>query len=181
MAAPPVTATQTAVIVPISAAEPVVSHHRLRLDRAASWGVPAHLTILFPFVAPPDVDDAVITRLAAVFAATSPFDCTFAECCWFGEDVLWLAPDRAQEFRDLTSAVAVEFPDHQPYGGEHDDVVPHLTVGESRRGSLAELRAAEVDVSRRLPFCAHIDHALLIAGTDQPNSWHPVATLPFGA
>ncbi len=151
------------------------------LDRAASWGVPAHITILFPFVAPSDVDDAVVARLAAVFAAVSPFDCTFAECCWFGEDVVWLAPDRAQKFRELTSAVVAEFPAYLPYGGEHDDVVPHLTVGESRRGSVDELKAAEVDVISKLPFTAHIDHALLIAGTDQPNSWHTVATLPLGS
>jgi 2'-5' RNA ligase len=177
---PPPAATQTAVIVPVGSAEAVVGQHRLRLDNAASWGVPAHITILFPFVSPSDVDDDVIARLAAVFAAVSPFACTFTECGWFGEDVLWLAPDREREFRDLTSAVAAEFPAHQPYGGEHDDVVPHLTVGESRRGSVGELRAAEVDVSRQLPFTAHIDHALLIAGTDQPNSWHPVAALPLG-
>ena len=30
-------------------------------------------------------------------------------------------------------------------------------------------------------FTARIDHALLIAGTDQPSSWHTVATLPLGA
>ena len=181
MAAPPVTARQTAVIIPIGAAEAVVSHHRLRLDTSASWGVPAHVTIVFPFVPPADVDDAVVARLAAVFAAVPPFDCTFTECCWFGEDVLWLAPDRAQELRDLTSAVASEFPGFQPYGGEHDDVVPHLTIGESRRGSVAALRAAELDVSSKLPFTEHIDHALLIAGTDQPSSWHPVARLPLGS
>ncbi|GAA4753829.1 2'-5' RNA ligase family protein [Nocardioides endophyticus] len=173
--------SQTAVIIPVSVAEPVVGHHRMRLDTAAPWGVPAHITILFPFVAPSDVDGAAVARLAAVFAATAPFDCTFTECGWFGQDVLWLRPDRAQVLRDLTSAVAAEFPAHKPYGGEHDDVVPHLTVGESRRGSAKELRAAEVDVSSKLPFTAHIDHGLLIAGTDQPDSWHTVATLPLGS
>jgi 2'-5' RNA ligase len=180
MAPLPVAAGRTAVIVPVSAAETVVAHHRLRLDVAASWGVPAHITILFPFVPPSEVDGAVVARLAAVFAAMPAFACTFAECGWFGEDVLWLAPDRDQEFRDLTRAVAAEFPDHQPYAGEHDDVVPHLTVGESRRGSVEELCAAEADVNRHLPFTAHIDHALLIAGTDQPNSWRTVAALPLG-
>lgn len=173
--------SQTAVIIPISSAEAVVAHHRLRLDTAAPWGVPAHVTILFPFVVPSDVDGDLVTRLAAVFAAMPAFDCVFTECRWFGEEVLWLAPERAQEFRDLTSAVAAEFPGYQPYGGEHDDVVPHLTVGETRRGTVEELRAAEVDVNRNLPLIAHVDHALLIAGTDRPNSWHTVATLPLGS
>ncbi len=62
------------------------------------------------------------------------FDCTFDKCGWFGEDVLWLAPDRDQEFRDLTNGVAAGS-DYPPYGGEHDDVIPHLTVGDSRRYS----------------------------------------------
>lgn len=173
--------TQTAVIVPIAPAEAVVAHHRTRLDAAAAWGVPAHVTILFPFVPPADIDADVIARLGAVFSTTSPFDCTFAECRWFGDDVVWLAPDPAQEFRDLTSAVSAAFPGHLPYGGEHDDVIPHLTVGESRRGSIEDLRAAEADVSRRLPLTVRVDHALLMAGTDQPSSWRAVASLPFSA
>lgn len=172
--------TQTAVIIPVGPAEAAVAGHRRRLDVAASWGVPAHVTVLYPFVPPADVDDNVINRLAAVFAAAPPFDCTFAKCGWFGEDVLWLAPDRDHEFRDLTNGVVEEFPGYTPYGGEFDDVIPHLTVGESRRGTADELRAAEADVSLKLPITARIEHALLIAGTARPNSWHTVARLPLG-
>lgn len=134
--------TQTAVIVPIASAETAVTKHRQRLDVAASWGVPAHVTVVYPFVLPTEVDDQVIARLAAVFAAAAPFDCTFDRCGWFGDDVLWLAPDRDQEFRDLTEQVVEQFPHYLPYGGAHDDVVPHLTVGESRRGTVDDLKAA---------------------------------------
>lgn len=169
--------TQTAVIVPVAPAERVVAEHRRHLDRAASWGVPAHVTVLFPFMAPVEIDDDVVRRLATAIASVSVFDCTFARCEWFDRDVLWLAPDPAQPFRDLTDAVAREFPEHPPYGGAHDDVVPHLTVGEARFGTLDELRAAEVAVLAQLPVTARIDHALLIAGTDQPDSWSTVATL----
>jgi 2'-5' RNA ligase len=172
--------TQTAVIVPVGPAEAVVAGHRRRLDVAASLGVPAHITVLYPFVAPAAVDDDVLDRLAAVFGASSPFDCTFARCGWFGEDVLWLAPDPGHEFRRLTDAVVERFPDYKPYGGEHDELIPHLTVGESGRGTAHDLRAAEAEVSRKLPITAHIEHALLVAGTGQPDSWHTLAELPFG-
>ena len=47
-----VTDTESAVLVPIPAAERVVSTHRSRLDGAAALGVPAHVTVLFPFVPP---------------------------------------------------------------------------------------------------------------------------------
>jgi len=173
-------ATETAVIIPVAAAEPVVADHRRRLDPSAAWGVPAHITVLYPFVPPAEVDETVIGRLAAVFAAASPFDCSFAKCGWFGEDVLWLAPDREQELRDLTDRVVAQFPGYPPYGGEFDDVIPHLTVGESWRGTPDELRAVETDVERKLPITARIEHAQLIAGTNQPHSWHTVATLPLG-
>lgn len=172
-------ATQTAVIVPVPAAETAVSEHRRRLDVAAAWGVPAHVTVLFPFVPPTEVDDEVIARLAAVFSAAGPFDCTFDRCGWFGDDVLWLAPDRDQEFRDLTEQVVEQFPLYVPYGGAHDDVVPHLTVGESRRGTVDDLEAAESDLCGKLPITARIDHALLMAGSDQADSWRTVATLPL--
>jgi hypothetical protein len=173
-------ATQTAVIIPIGPAEAAVAHHRRRLDVAASWGVPAHVTVLYPFVPPTEVDDTVIDRLAAVFAAALPFTCTFDKCAWFGEDVLWLAPDRDQEFRDLTNAVVERFPGYRPYGGKFDEVIPHLTVGESRGGATDDLRAAEAEVSRMLPITARIEHGLLIEGTDQPDSWHTLAELPLG-
>ena len=173
-------ATQTAVIIPIASAETVVSKHRLRFDLAASEGVPAHVTVLFPFVPPGDVDGGVIAQLAAVFAAASPFDCVFDRSAWFGDAVLWLAPDRDREFRYLTEQVVERFPGYLPYGGVHDDVVPHLTVGESRLGTVDALKAAERDIRRKLPITAHIDHALLMAGTDQPDSWRIVAELPLG-
>lgn len=172
--------TRSAVIVPVGPAEGVVARHRRELDVAASWGVPAHVTVLYPFVPPAQLDDDVVARLRAVVAAAPAFDCTFGRCAWFGDDVLWLAPEPDRVFRALTGAVAAEFPDHPPYDGAFDDVVPHLTVGELRAGSAARLREAEADVTAQLPVFARIDHALLIAGTEAPDSWRTVATLPLG-
>jgi len=36
--------------------------HRAHLDMAASWGVPAHVSVVHPFVPPADVDDATAER-----------------------------------------------------------------------------------------------------------------------
>ena len=130
--------------------------------------------MLSPFVEPESVDDAVLSRLDTALSSVPAFDCSFSRCQWFGEDVLWLAPEPHQPFRDLTSAVWRAFPEYPPYGGVFAEVVPHLTVGERRRGTMAQLRAAEAAVRLRLPFRAHVDHALLIAGTNADNSWHTV-------
>lgn len=58
--------------------------------------------------------------------------------------------------------------------------MPHLTVGERRRGSVAELRAAEKAVSRQLPITATVNRAVLIAGTAEADSWRTVAEFPLG-
>ena len=65
-------ATETAVVVPVPAAEPVVAGHRRRLDVAASWGVGAHVSVLYPFAPPSVVDDALIARLDAALRGCPP-------------------------------------------------------------------------------------------------------------
>jgi len=139
-----------------------------------------HLSVVYPFVPPADVDDAVLARLAGAVATVPAFDCVFSRTDWFGDDVLWLAPDPAAPFRELTGAVVTAFPAHQPYGGAYDDVIPHLTVGELRLGSTEELVAAERAVRLHLPIRARVDRAVLLAGRPERDSWRPVADFPLG-
>jgi len=173
--------TETAVIVRVPAAEPVVGEHRQHLDAAAAKGVPAHVTVLYPFVSPETVTPHVVAALAAAVASVSAFDCRFGRTRWFGQDVLWLDPEPAEPFRLLTAAVWEAFPRCPPYGGVHDDVVPHLTVAEERLGGLGALRAAEQAVQPGLPLYARIDRVLLIAGTQGANSWRTLSALPLSA
>lgn len=173
--------TQTAVIVPVPAAEPLIGQHRRHLDAAASWGVPAHVTVLYPFVEPAQVDDHLIATLAAVLGPMAALDCRFTRTQWFGQDVLWLDPEPAWWFRDLTAAVWDAFPHHAPYGGAHDEVVPHLTVAERRLGSLSAVQAAEQAVQPGLPLSTRIERVLLIAGTQAPSSWRLLHEFRLGA
>jgi 2'-5' RNA ligase len=163
--------TQTAVIVPVPAVDSLVDEHRSHLDMAASWGVPAHVSVLYPFVEPAQVDDDLIATLAAVLGPVTAFDCRFTRTQWFGQDVLCLDPEPAQPFRDLTAAVWETFPHHPPYGGAHDEVIPHLTIAERRLGSLSAVQTAEQAVQTGLPLSTRIEGVLLIAGTQAPNSW----------
>ncbi len=172
--------TQTAVIAPVPEADPVVGEHRQHLDVAAAWGVPAHVTVLYPFVAPMAVDEAVVGALTAAVASVSAFDCSFRRTRWFEDDVLWLDPEPDEPFRRLTGAVWGAFPQHPPYGGAHDDVIAHLTVAQRRPADLPALRAAEHAVRSRLPLTTTIDRLLLIAGTQAPRSWSVLAELPLG-
>jgi 2'-5' RNA ligase len=123
-------------------------------------------------------DHGGVGALADAVASVAAFDMSFRQVRWFGEDVLWLAPDPAEPFHALTRAVRDRFPDHPPYSGEIADVVPHLTVGAGQ--PVAELRAAARAVERHLPVKARILVADLWAGSAEPGSWHAVASLPLG-
>ncbi len=136
---------------------------------------------MYPFVAPPEVDEHLIARLAAAVESMTAFDCQLERTQWFGDDVLWLDPQPAERFDRLTTAVWKAFPAHPPYGGAHHTVIPHLTVAHRGPADLAALRLAEQDIQPQLPISAHIDQALLIAGSPAPNSWRTLSALPLGA
>ena len=162
------------------AAEVAVGEHRRNLDGAAAWGVPPHVTVLYPFVEPalahqPGTLDAIREAVRRVPA----FDCSFAETSWFDQEVLWLAPNPAQPFKDLTTGIFEAFPDYPPYAGAHDESVPHLTVGERRLADLSALTHAEQKVSAHLPCFARIDTVLLIEGASAPQSWRLVQEFPL--
>jgi 2'-5' RNA ligase superfamily len=174
-------ATESAVLVAVPEAEAAVARRRSRLDTAASWGVPAHVTVLYPFVHPAQIDPAVLRLLGETVLSVPAFGCVFARTNWFAEELLWLAPEPDESFRRLTGAVSRAFPDHPPYGGVHADLTPHLTIGDTRVATIADLRAAEADVRTHLPLNARVDHVVLMAGAQSPDSWHVVREFPLGA
>lgn len=61
-------ATEPALVVPVPGVESLVGDCRRRWDPAAGWGVPAHVTVLHPFVSPPVGAEELAERLpVAVF------------------------------------------------------------------------------------------------------------------
>ena len=169
-------AMQSALIVTIPEAEEAVALHRAQFDDAAAFGIPAHVTVLFPFMPPSEVNAQVIGILAAAISTVPRFNATFESTGWFGTNVLWLAPKPAAVFGALTTAVADAFPDYPPFGGRHEVVIPHLTVGHAV--AVSELREAEAGVLRCLPIRANVTEVALWCGTDVPGGWAPHDGLP---
>ncbi|MEV8503786.1 2'-5' RNA ligase family protein [Actinoplanes sp. NPDC051475] len=173
------TPTHSALIVPVPTAEPAVRHHRAHLDRAAGWGVPAHITVLYPFLPPARITAAVLDTLRDIVAGVPRFTAAITHADWFGDTVVWLAPTPAEPFTTLTHAIAARFPGAQPYEGAHPDVVPHLTIGHDHPP--ATLRAAADEAATHLPITADIDAVHLIQGIPAPGGpWHTAAELPLG-
>ena len=170
---------QSALIVAVPEAEPVVAAHRERLDRAASWGVPAHVTVLYPFLPPAEIDDRVRTAIAQVARAVPAFFMALRAVAWFGQRVVWLAPDPSEPFRQLTAAMTARFPRARPYDGAFDEVVPHLTLGHDH--PVEVLKAAAADVEPHLPIHARVSSLRLIAADPQTgDSWSTLSEFPLG-
>jgi 2'-5' RNA ligase len=169
--------SQTGLIVAVPEAEPVVGRHRDELDPIAAWGIPAHITVLYPFLPPEQVGDDVLGALRELFAATPSFRAALARVAWFGSEVLWLAPEPGEPFRWLTQAVFDRFPATPPYGGAFADVVPHLTVGD--RAPLPALRQAAAAIAPHLPIRTRVDTVRLVEGTTGEVPWRTVAEFPL--
>jgi 2'-5' RNA ligase len=161
--------SQSAIVVPVPHAEPHVAALRRSFDPSERLGVPAHVTVLYPFVDPAAPLEPVVRRLRTVLSTVRRFAFRLDRVCWFGDDVVWLAPEPDSGFRLLTALVHNAWPDLPPYGGAHDDVVPHLTIGDG--ASAAELQNAAAAIQPRLPIRALAYEVWLMHGSDQPDSW----------
>ncbi|NJC73501.1 2'-5' RNA ligase family protein [Planosporangium thailandense] len=151
---------QTAIIVAVPEAGRVVDRWRQRYDRSAPLGAPAHVTVLYPFLGSSRIDDGVLERLREVFGRQPAFEVGFRRCGRF-PDVLYLEPEPAGPFRSLTVEIAGRWPEAPPYGGVHDDIVPHLTVAHGVDEDTLAL--VERDVAARLPVRAAVTEARLLA------------------
>ena len=170
--------TRTALIVAVPEAEEAVGPYRAALDQAASWGVPAHVTVLYPFLPPERIDDPVLAALGEIVAAVPRSEATLTHFEWFGDTVVWLAPRPDRPFRELTKAVWRRFPEAPPYEGAHTDSMPHLTVGHDAPRDVLDQAANAV--SAHLPIRSSIGAVRLISGSSEPGSWRTVREFPLG-
>jgi 2'-5' RNA ligase superfamily len=169
-----VTVLESALIVPVPEVEPLVGRHRLVLDPAAGWGVPAHVTVVYPFLPPAQITDDVRRTVRKVAAATPAFDIEFSRIRWFDDTVVWLSPEPAEPFRALTMSLWRRYPQAPPYRGAHGDTVtPHLTIGQG--GPVEAMQAAAVEIDTQLPVRATATEMRLIIGKAEPGE--PVTIL----
>ncbi|MFJ9537652.1 2'-5' RNA ligase family protein [Streptomyces sp. NPDC101225] len=157
-------AGQTALVVPVPEAEPSVRSWRKRFDPAAQAGVPAHVTVVFPFLPASLVGAATCAALDEIVGRHRSFDVRFEECGRF-PGVLYLAPVPDAPFRRLTQAVVERWPEAPPYGGKYDPH-PHLTVAQGQ--DEAVLDEIEVGLRPCLPFAARVPTVDLVvhSGTE---------------
>ena len=120
---------ESALVVFVPEAEPAVRRFRERFDPSAAAGCAAHITLLYPFKPPGEIDAGVRADLERCFAGVGPIRFSLGRTRRF-PGVLYLAPDPAEPFRRLTIAIAERYPETPPYGSRHADIVPHLSIAQ---------------------------------------------------
>jgi 2'-5' RNA ligase len=149
----------TGVIVPVPVADPLLERVGASRPEAVRSGVPAHITVLFPFVPAGQLTEEDLLGLRSVFAALPPIDVEFTRFDRFPE-LLYLAPRPDEPFRSLTEAVMARWPGRQPYGGVHGDPVPHLTVASNVGDDV--LAAIETDCADLVPLRSQLTEGWLV-------------------
>jgi 2'-5' RNA ligase len=165
---------ESAIILPVPEVEPIVGRWRQQYDAAARLGVPAHVTLLYPFL-PALAAIAEIESLRTVCASIEAFPFCFTEVRRFPSTV-YLCPDKSETLAQVTRTFVRTWPDCIPYGGAHPDIVPHLTVAD--KVSLETSGAVETSLWRYLPVRCVAKEVWLMT-SDEAGIWSTTACVPF--
>jgi 2'-5' RNA ligase len=152
-------AGQSGLIVRVPEAEAVVGAWRDRLDPSARAGVPAHVTVLFPFLDAGRIDQEVCAAIGEVLGQHRSFQARFGRCGRF-PGVLYLVPEPDGHFQRLTESIARRWPQCPPFGGQFAEVVPHLTVAQGQDEAVVEM--VEADLRAALPVVAQVSSVDLL-------------------
>lgn len=118
---------RTGLVLPVPAADPLLGSVAANHPGAVRGGVPAHVSLLYPFVPDGSCDEQVGAALREVFADTAPFEIAF-DACARHEDFVYLRPEPAGPLDALIGEVRRRWPELVPYEGRYDVLEPHVTV-----------------------------------------------------
>ncbi len=170
------------LVVPVPESEPLVGRWRQQYDPPAPFGIPAHITLLFPFRPARWLGEDGLADLAAFFRAETTAQCSLARVGRFpgrpgqSPGIVYLAPEPAAPFIELTKRLAARY-DLLPYGRADMGVTPHLTVARHEDSASLD-RVADV-LSPSLPLPYTLREAWLME-RDEAGYWHTSETFPFG-
>jgi 2'-5' RNA ligase len=144
---------------------------------AFNKNVPAHITLLYPFV-PPEIVEASIEKLTTVCKDYPSFDVTLDRYGSF-EGAIFLEPSDPEPVIRLHRHLASAFPEYPVYGGEHGpDLHPHLTLARFEDPE----RTQDVALPPTPSFTFAVDKLHLYLGsTTEDIAFIPRAVIPLGS
>jgi 2'-5' RNA ligase len=154
---------ETGLVLLVPEADGAVSPWRQTHDPSAAEGMPAHITLLYPFVMEEEISDEVLGQLALICANAPVVELSFTE---FGRfpGVLWLKPNTTL-CNQLIRKIRDRWPECLPYGRDDLEVIPHLTVTDGADDDVAARACA--DVAQSLPLQAKVSKVTLVVFNGQ--------------
>jgi 2'-5' RNA ligase len=138
--------------------------------------VPAHITLIYPFVPPDEVEEAekALTKTCKKFPA---FELTLDRYGQF-ETALFLEPSQPQKVLDLFELISAAFPDYPPYEGKKGEGLhPHLTLAQFKKPTQAE----KIKLPPEPKFTFEVKQVHIYLGpTDDDTPFIPRSVIPLG-
>ncbi|MGW7080406.1 2'-5' RNA ligase family protein [Streptomyces sp. NPDC054866] len=166
----------TAVLALLPDAEPLLELAAQVDARVVRPGVPAHATLLYPWLPAEAIGATELERLRTALVRATPevgrISLRLAEVERAGTFVGVPAP----ELRSLATAVRTAFPEQVPYGGRFGQEPPvHVTVALDAAAHTAADIARRV--TGRLPISTEVSAVHVVALT--PDGWQALAEMPL--
>jgi 2'-5' RNA ligase len=134
-------------------------------------GVPAHVTVMYPFLPAHAIDGLVEAELARIAASVQTFGFCLTEVGRF-PGVLYLRPVPAEPFGDLVDLVTRQWPAYQPYEGKYPEFIPHVTLAEDE-----SVREDTERLNPILPIACQAREVALM--TESARGWHTRTRFPL--
>jgi 2'-5' RNA ligase len=167
---------ESVVLVPAPDVGQVVRDLRMQHDPSAAAGVPPHVTLMFPFVPPRDLTEPTFDTLEQLITGTRAFQFSLTRVNEFEQGVVYLEPEPAEPFVQLTRELSRRF-GILPFGGDFgEEPVPHLTVAILESASTRERLVNQL--SSLVPIVIRADEAWLMVGNNATR-WNVVRQMRF--
>jgi 2'-5' RNA ligase len=157
-------ASETALIVPVLLPKALAAF-RLETLRDSGSGIPAHVTLLYPFVPPSGLDNRLRKAVAEVVSPHPRFEYALAGPARWSQ-ALYASVEPEAPFRSLHADLAAAFPEYPIYGGVFD-FVPHVTIAEGEAAAEPALADDSAWASLPATFTARSVELIVLEG----NTW----------
>ena len=152
---------ESALVILAPEIDRFVSKWRERYDPSTRRGVPAHITLLYPW-RPAPLSDADIAAITTTLEGIERFRVRLHN---FGRfpGVLYLKPEDHGEIKALMTRLFAAFPECPPYDGRFADAIPHLTIADIAEDRLVQIEGAiRSDLAPQLPASVAINEIAVL-------------------
>lgn len=165
---------ESAVIVRVELPD-ALDRLRRRCVHDAGLDMPAHVTMLYPFVEPTGLTTAVRGAVASIASAHASFFFVMSGPEQW-PDTVYAAVNPEHRFLGIHDDLALAFPDYPIYGRPGFELIPHVTIAEGEYVGNSEV--LDHPAWSSLPPYGSVDELEVIAeGRD--GRWRTVWTLPL--